>query len=33
MEILGMGGRAGGRDAEGVEAESSGGVAKDFGGV
>jgi len=33
VEVLGVGGSAGGRDAEGVEAESSGGVAKDFGGV
>jgi hypothetical protein len=33
LEILGMGGSAGGRDPEGVEAEPGGRLAKNFGGV
>jgi hypothetical protein len=33
VEILGMGGSAGGRDPKGVEAEPGGSLAKDFGGV
>jgi hypothetical protein len=33
VEILGVVGRAGGRDSEGVKAEPGGGLAKDVGGV